>query len=204
MPRLPRRISASGHCSTRMTSRARSPASSRRTFRSRARRTWISEWRARRSAGRNRGTHHRGRRMAGTLRDRLLAKGVIKSEKLTIDDITVEVRGLTAGQRGRLLNTGTREEVDEDGEKQKTIDLEKLGPMLVIACVYDPETGQPLFSEADRDALGLMSAEFQDRLVEVASRLSGLGPNAAKGAEKNSAPILSGTPSSTSPESSAV
>ena len=142
--------------------------------------------------------------MAGTLRDRLLAKGAIKSEKLTIDDITVEVRGLTAGQRGRLLNTGTREEVDEDGEKQKTIDLEKLGPMLVIACVYDPDTGQPLFSEGDRDALGLMSAEFQDRLVEVASRLSGLGPNAAKAAEKNSAPILSGTPSSTSPESSAV
>src|ERR1041385_2091312 len=188
MPRLPRRISAFGRFSTRMTSRARSPASSRRTFRSRARRTSICGWRAPHSAWRNRGTHHRGRTMAGTLRDRLLAKGAIKSEKLTIDDITVEVRGLTAGQRGRLLNTGTREEVDEDGEKQKTIDLEKLGPMLVIACVYDPDTGQPLFSEGDRDALGLMSAEFQDRLVEVASRLSGLGPNAAKAAEKNSAP----------------
>ncbi len=136
----------------------------------------------------------------GTLRDRLLAKGVVKVELLTIGDLTVEIRGLTAGARGRLLNTSTM----DDGDGNRTVDLEKLGPELLIACVYDPETHQPLFSEGDRDPLALMSADFQDQMVTVASRLSGLGTNAAKAAEKNFESILNGSPSSTSPENSAA
>ncbi len=135
------------------------------------------------------------------LRSSLFAKGVPKVELLTIPDVgVVEVRGLTAGARGRLMLSATV--VDEDDNRH--VDPVKLGPALMIACIYDATTHLPLFTEADRDALLEMDADFQDKMIEPAARLSGLGKGATKVLEKNFATTMSASPSSILPENSAV
>lgn len=80
-------------------------------------------------------------------------------------DVTVEIRGMTAGDRFRLLqNTSV------DGR----VNFQRWFPDLVIACTFDPETGEKVFQATDRDTLLTRSGKAIGQLAEVASRLSGL------------------------------
>ena len=80
-------------------------------------------------------------------------------------DVTVEIRGMTAGDRFRLLqNTSI------DGK----VNFQRWFPDLVIACTFDPETGEKVFQATDRDTLLTRSGKAIGQLAEVASRLSGL------------------------------
>jgi hypothetical protein len=105
--------------------------------------------------------------MASELRKTILEREDTLSESVTIEewDVTVEVRGMTAGDRFRLLQTSS-----VDGK----VNFQRWFPDLVIACTYDPDTGEKVFEPADRDTLLTRSGRAVGQLAEVASRLSGL------------------------------
>ena len=138
-----------------------------------------------------------------TLRDQFLQSLAIPREILTLTGpsgpFDVEVRGLSAGAKGEIVNAATTVTTNDDGEAVSQTDAVKLQGALLISCVFDPTSGQPLFGEADRDTLMAGNAAFVDQVFEVAARLSGLGKQANKVAEKNSDATGSSTSSSGSP-----
>ena len=79
--------------------------------------------------------------------------------------VKVEIRGMTAGQRGRFLGAATK-----DGQ----ISHENYMVDMVIQCAYDPESGEQIFKMADRDTLKGKSGAVVQRLADQAAALSGL------------------------------
>jgi len=77
---------------------------------------------------------------------------------------------------------------------------EFLARMLVVTAV--DEADQPLFSEADVEALRGKNKQILDRLVEVALRINGMAPDAVETAGKNSDAAPSGDSGSSSPSTS--
>jgi len=124
------------------------------------------------------------------LREKILGASDIRREQVHVPewDATVEVRGLTGTQRAKLMKTGF--------DARGTVDFEKLYPELLVASVFDPETSQPVFTEADRDSLNGKSGAALERVAQAAMRVSGLSPEAAEQAEKNSAATPSGASTS--------
>lgn len=114
------------------------------------------------------------------LREKILGASDIRREQVHVPewDATVEVRGLTGTQRAKLMKTGF--------DSRGVVDFEKLYPELLIASVFDPAGGEAVFSEADRDALNGKSGSALERVAQAAMRISGLSPEAAEQAEKNS------------------
>lgn len=106
--------------------------------------------------------------MTSELRKTILNTDDIQKETVPIPEwggVVVEVRGMTSGDRFKLLqNTSV------DGK----VNFQRWFPDLVIASVFDPETGEQVFEPADRDALLAKSGKVIGNLAEVASRLSGL------------------------------
>jgi hypothetical protein len=94
--------------------------------------------------------------------------------------VTLLVKSMTARDRAKMISGG----VTEAG----TFQLEDVLPDLVIACSHDPETGERVFEESDRDALMSKSAAPIEQIAEVAMRLSGLSNEAVDEAGKSSSP----------------
>jgi hypothetical protein len=89
--------------------------------------------------------------------------------------VTVEVRSMTARARAALQKRfAGRDEFD----------LAEYYADMLIAAVYDPESGEPLFEVADREALKDKSAAVLDRVSDVVTRLSGMGVGALEEAEE--------------------
>ena len=116
--------------------------------------------------------------MAKSLRERILSAQDIQSERVYVPewDVEVEVRSMTGAQRARVLQGAT-----VDGE----VDLERLYPILLIETVYDPETGDRVFSPADRDALNAKNSGALERIAKVAMRLSGIDAGAEDAAKND-------------------
>lgn len=75
-------------------------------------------------------------------------------------DVTVEVRSMSARQRASLQNY-VAEDDQSAGERQ-----EALWTFLLTSCVFDPESGDPVFSVDDMDWL------LEDKSFAVIDRLS--------------------------------
>lgn len=105
--------------------------------------------------------------MASELRKTALNAEDIEKEIVDVPEwgINVEVRGMAAADRFRLLQTSSVE---------GKVNFQRWFPDLVIACVYDPDSGERVFEPADRDALLAKSGKVVGSLAETASRLSGL------------------------------
>ncbi len=103
----------------------------------------------------------------------------LKDLILTSDDISVEVVnvpewGAKVELRGMDVDSFTgiqKAAVQPDG----STDLRQVYLSMLVAGVYDPETGQPVFTEADKPALAGKSMRVIERLVAVLNRLSGMG-----------------------------
>lgn len=123
-----------------------------------------------------------------TLRATIMKHGAVPRETLTVPtpdgDLILEVRGLSSGARGRLLNDVMIDSEDGSNDDRR-IDLGKLYPMLVIECAFDLETGERIFSAADFDVVSELSAIMLDPIATCASRISGLGDKSLKEAEKS-------------------
>jgi len=131
------------------------------------------------------------------LRNKILGANDIKKEIVTIADwgVDVEIRGMTGTQRAEVVTAATVREKNDDGEISVFQDQALLYPLLIIASVFDPETGEKVFGDADRDAIGGKSAGVLEDVALVCCRLSGITPGEIKAIRKNSET----TPSDASP-----
>jgi hypothetical protein len=115
--------------------------------------------------------------MPTTKRERLFNQARrTKTVTLTTGDV-VEVRPLTITARTKLAQACK----DEDGQ----VDLVKLVPELLIACTYDPENGEPLFTIGDRETIEALQATDVDPIWTAAAALNGFAEDAVEVAEKN-------------------
>ena len=94
-----------------------------------------------------------------TIRDNIL-KAEIVSEVVSIPewDVKIEVRQRTVKQQYDIL--------DKVRNSQGEIDGLSLALETIMACSYDPETGERVFDPADKDALmNVESSAFQTLLA---------------------------------------
>jgi len=92
-------------------------------------------------------------------------------------DVTLEVRSITGKQRNELYEGTTTPK----GE----VDLTKVYGNLLVAAVFDPKTGKPVFKKGDAAKVMEKSGSAIEKLLNVAQRLGGLGARAIEEAEKN-------------------
>jgi hypothetical protein len=127
--------------------------------------------------------------MSSKLREKILGAPDIKKELVRVDewDVTVEVRTLTGAQMFEVKKGSSEIRKNEEEEDVEVQDQAKLYAALLIASVFDPETGAPVFEAADRDAIIAKSFAVLDKVVTVAMRICGLTKPEQKAMEKNSA-----------------
>jgi hypothetical protein len=110
-----------------------------------------------------------------TLRERILAADDIPSELVDLPKSwgggQVQVRGLSAGELSDFVTRFASRPAKEQNVQ------------LLIATVRDPESGKPLFEQADRDGLMGKSGSAVMRLVRVSQRLAGLTADEEAAAE---------------------
>ena len=103
------------------------------------------------------------------LRERLNNVPAFTSETVTVpewDGEKIEIRSMTVASKTRMVANATTASGD--------IDERKLMPELVIACSFDPASGEPLFSDADAEWIADQNAAAVERLSSVGMRLSGM------------------------------
>lgn len=107
-----------------------------------------------------------------SLRDRILSANDIVSELVDVPEwgVTVEVRGMAAADRTSLM--------DRAANAQGSVNTSLLYPAVVIACSFDPETGERLFGPEDEKAIGEKSGLAVERLVQAGLRASGMAVEA--------------------------
>ena len=123
------------------------------------------------------------------IRSKLMAGGALPHERLVVqcngEAVEVEMRGLSAGARGRVMQSGAI--TNTDGEQ--VVNLALFQPEVVALCTYVPDTNERVFEDTDQESIAELAAPFLDQLFLVASRLSGLSVADAKTAAGNSAGI---------------
>jgi hypothetical protein len=115
------------------------------------------------------------------LRDKILAADDIPSEVVSIPEWDTEIlmKGMTARDRIHLMQTA----VDP---VTGSINMSIVYPDVVVACSYDPKSGERIFEDSDKDAvMGKASAAIEN-LAMVGLRLSGIGQAEQDAAGKDS------------------
>jgi len=119
-----------------------------------------------------------------SIRDRIRHKQSsrpLKSEMAELDGEQIEVREMRLGERNRLLDRGYR----TVGKKTVPV-YEKLYPAILMACVFDPETGEKVFREGDEDIIFALEGDEVDEITNIAFRLSGMSKETGKELGKDS------------------
>lgn len=100
--------------------------------------------------------------MMSQLRDAILAAKDLREETVDVPEWGVKVTlvGMSAMERGRMVEAVT--------------DKMYLTTDIVLNMARHPETGEPLFDKADRDALAGKSGGVLDRLAQKVLELSGV------------------------------
>ncbi len=106
------------------------------------------------------------------IRDTILSVDDVVSELVDVPEwgVKVEVRGLSVKEQQAFMKsvrkrTGSKTEFE--------LDDNKFIIQLVIRTAHDPDTGEPVFEQADADMLAGKSAKAVNRIHAVAARLSG-------------------------------
>lgn len=127
-----------------------------------------------------------------SLRDKILKiSNDTPSELVEVPEweVKVLVRGMTLGAKDDFLAAI----VDSTS---KSANVKNFTSGVLVACSYDPESGERLFSELDIPALKERSAVAIQRIVDVGVRLSGLGDEAVDVAGKDFSSTTSEEPDS--------
>jgi hypothetical protein len=116
--------------------------------------------------------------MATELRKTILEYEDLQEQIVTVPewgDTKILVRGMSSGARAKLL-----ERASDPGGK---VNMSNWFSDLVIATSFDPDTQEPIFDPADRDALKAKNGAAVNRITDVASKLSGLSDTAVEDAK---------------------
>jgi hypothetical protein len=114
------------------------------------------------------------------LRDKIRSAQDRNSESVEIPewDVTVEVRSMTGRQRSRIMSA-----LDSEGADR----LNAFWGDVIVSCVHDPETGEPVFGDEDVEWLvGEKSSNVLDTLSGACLRISGIIDGAVDEAGKDS------------------
>lgn len=132
-----------------------------------------------------------------SMRDKIRSTPDSSAEVVEIPewDVKIEVRSMTARTRARML----RECVDPE---EGTMDFELLYPALLVACSYDPETGEAVFDESDIVWINDKASGPVERLAQAGMRLSGLSREAVDAGKGGSSGNPTSDIASTSPSDS--
>jgi hypothetical protein len=111
-----------------------------------------------------------------SLAERILATVDMRSEIVETPEWgevteSLEVRSMTGLERAGMLE----QFMGPDGE----LDVKRLYPSLLVACVFDPETGEKVFTADMSEQLNGKNAAVLERLAQAAMRLSGMTQAAA-------------------------
>lgn len=109
------------------------------------------------------------------LREKIFSADDITKELVEVPEwgVTVELRSMTANERAGMTEQASR----GGGEK---IDIKLMYALTLIASVYDPESGLPLFTIADKEALLSKNGAVVERLATKAMGVSGLSEKAVE------------------------
>jgi len=127
-----------------------------------------------------------------SLRDQIAAAKDAPIEVMEVPEwkLTIELRGMSAGERVSM----TTESFDANTNQPN---LRALYPRVLIACVFDPKTGERVFQEGDSEMILSKAGTVVDRIAIAALQLSSADQNALTEAGKN----LLGNQSAVSPSS---
>lgn len=101
----------------------------------------------------------------------------LRTESVTLPNgVVVEVRALGLTDRTALIKGAMVDGV---------MDATMLAIDTIIACVFDPDTQERVFSLGDRDELGKKGADILDPMFNAAAELNGMQVDAVEQAEKN-------------------
>ena len=111
-----------------------------------------------------------------SIRDQIMKAKDISGKKLEIEEwgVTVEVRTMTARERAEVVENAI------DPVTGKT-SIGIMYPQIAISCVYDPETGEKIFTPQDKELLLDKSGAVLEKIAQLAMELSGM--TEASGAE---------------------
>lgn len=114
-----------------------------------------------------------------SLKEKIFQAKDIQSEITDIPEwgVKIEIRGMNGASRSKIMGAV----MDEMGNIQQS----ELYPLLLIACCFDPETGEPIFQNNDKKAIMEKSGAVLERIAGICSRLSGIGTEAREETEKN-------------------
>uniref|UniRef100_A0A6M3IJP9 Putative tail protein n=1 Tax=viral metagenome TaxID=1070528 RepID=A0A6M3IJP9_9ZZZZ len=114
-----------------------------------------------------------------SLRDKIKEVKDIKEEIVFVADwdARISVRSMSGVERAMALN----ESLDDAGKVKNDV----INAALLIACCYDPDTNEKLFTSDDKEWLMQKNASAIELLVTKAMEVSGLSGNSVKTAEKN-------------------
>jgi len=104
------------------------------------------------------------------LRDKIMAAEDIPSEVVNVPEWSVEVlvKGMSAGERLRLMSNAF------DMNTQQ-VNMSIVYPDVLVACTFDPESGDAVFTEQDKTAILAKSSAAVERVANVGLKLSGIG-----------------------------
>lgn len=121
-----------------------------------------------------------------SLRDKILAAEDIPTESVEIPEWGVEIlmKGMSAGERIRLMEEAYNADTGQ-------VNMSVVYPDVAIACAHDPETGDPIFTADDKEAILKKSSAAVEKLAGVGLSLSGIGKDPQDAAGKSSSEILS-------------
>ena len=115
------------------------------------------------------------------LRDKILSTEDIPSEKMHVKEWDVEllIKGMSAGERVTLMQNAY-------DQKTQQVNMAAVYPDIVVSCVHDPDSGEALFTPADKDVLMSKSSAAIESIASVGMRLSGMGNDEQDEAGKDS------------------
>lgn len=104
-----------------------------------------------------------------SIRERIARARPYVSETVEVPewDSTIEVRSISLGERQAVM----ADIMGEDG----TVNTQEIEANFILACSYDPETGEKVFSHDDLPFIQSRAAGPADRVGKAAMRLSGMG-----------------------------
>lgn len=124
------------------------------------------------------------------LKTKILAAKDRKSDTMVISewDVIVEVRGMSGATRAKFIETAYAGGAAGEGadEKANVKVLMPLVPEFVVDGVYDPATGEKVFTKEDIEAIQEKDGEILQRIAMKVIALSGLGAKAVEEAQGNS------------------
>ncbi len=126
-------------------------------------------------------TPKQNRRNIVSIRDQIMKAKDISGELMEIKEwgVKVEIRTMTARQRARVMENA----IDPLTGKSS---ISVIYPEIAIACVFDPESGEPVFTNDDKDALLEKSGAVLEKIASKAMTLSGLTEEASASLGKGS------------------